>query len=65
MFEKFQRVLLLAVGAVAVADNCCTLYEDRFYSGTSATLCYESQDWPSYFNISDYNIDSVDSIECG
>ena len=65
MFDKFQRALLLAVGAVAVNDNCCTLYEDEIYSGTSVTLCYESQDYPSYFNISDYGIDGVGSIECG
>ena len=65
MFNKLQRALLLAVGAVAVDDNCCTLYEDEFYSGTSVTLCYESQDYASYFNISDYGIDSVGSIECG
>ena len=65
MFNHFQRALLLAVGAVAVKDNCCTLYEDEFYKGTNVTLCYESQDYPSYFNIDDYGIDSVGSIECG
>ena len=65
MFDKFRGALLLAVGAVAVDDNCCTLYEDIRWEGTSVNLCYESQDWPSYFNIRDYGIESVGSIECG
>ena len=65
MFDKFRAALLLAVGAVAVDDNCCTIYEGDRFDGTEATLCYKSMDVPSYFNILDHGIVDVGSFKCG
>ena len=31
MFTKFGSALLLAVGAVAVDSNCCTMYEEAVF----------------------------------
>ena len=66
MFDKFRAALLLAVGAMAVVDdNCCTVYEEAWYKGKSVTLCYDSQDYPSYYNMYDYDFEAYKSIECG
>ena len=65
MFTEFVSALLLAVGVVAVDSNCCTMYEDNHYRGTEVTLCYHSQDYPSYYDMRDMGINSVGSIKCG
>ena len=62
---KFGRALLLAVGAVAVDNNCCTLYEDLLFKGKTATLCYASPHYSSIFDLREVGIESVGSIDCG
>ena len=65
MLDIFRSALLLAVGAMAVEDNCCTLFEDAWYAGTSVTLCYVDFDIPSYFSSLDRGIESIGSFQCG
>ena len=65
MFIKFGSALLLAVGAVALDNNCCTMYEDNNYEGAEVTLCYNSKDYPSYYDMRDMGIHSVGSLKCG
>ena len=65
MLNKLCGALLLTVGAMAVDENCIELYEDWFYQGTTATLCYASRDEMSYFKLEDYGIESIGSYKSG
>ena len=67
MFDIIRSALLLAVGAVAVDDNCCTLFEEKDYEGVETTLCYDStvEHMPSYFNLHDHGIEGIGSYKCG
>ena len=65
MLNKFRGALLLAVGAIAVDDNCCIVYDDEMYSGKNITLCYAEFDVPSYFSTYDRGIETIGSYNCG
>ena len=56
MLDKFRAALLFAVGALAVDENCCTVYEEEFFAGNNVTLCWDNQCMFSQFNIDDYGL---------
>ena len=65
MFDKFCAAMLLAVGAMAEDENCCTLYEDFGYGGTSAKFCYDNIDTVAVFNLHSAYINDISSFKCG
>ena len=65
MLTNLFGALLLTVGAMAVDSNCIQLFEDEFFVGTSATLCYDSKTESSFFKLEDYGIDSIGSYKAG
>ena len=65
MFDKVTRAALLAVGAMAVDKNCCTVFEEEYYEGPSATLCYANTYSTSIFNVIDFGLDRIGSYKCG